>query len=511
MKVTWIGLRSQKKSGIVISYLTLFLNSFFGMFFTPFLISSLGASEYGLYQLVNSFAGYLVILNFGTGAVISRYVALYRTKKDSLGQENFLFQAFMITGILSILTIFVSSALYVGIDGLFGNSLTTVELVKAKQLFILMVTNIAFSFFTNAFSGILTGYEKFAVTNIFKLLRIVLRVILLVILLLLGFKSIAIVATDLFLTIILTVFEASYSFKKLEVKIKFHFYDKALLWMIFSFSSAVFLQAIINQVNQNVDRVVLGAMTDTETVALYSIALVFFTMFSNITGVIGGVFLPQATKMIAANATGEELTDLVIRPGRLQFMVAGAAVAGFILFGQNFIKIWVGDNFLDAYIPTILLLVPTTITLVQNVTIAILDAMLKRMTRSLILAIMAGLNIVLTIILVGELGYMGAAISTSISLVIGNIVLMNLYYHKVIGLNVIRMFKEIFRGTFSSIIIASLLSFPLALILEDTVGYFIIKASTFVIIYGTLLYKFSFNEYEKKILMGSLKKASRIK
>lgn len=504
-------MRSQKKSGIAISYLTLFINSFYGIFFTPFLISSLGAAEYGLYQLVHSFAGYLVILNFGTGAVISRYVALYRTKKDYFGQENFLYHSFLITGVLSILTLIVSAALFFGIEGLFGNSLTSTELETAKQLFILMVFNISISFITNAFSGILIGYEQFAVTNTFKLARVILRLVTLVILLMMGFKSIAIVSTDLFLTVLLTISEAIYSFKVLKVKIKFHFYDKPLLWLIFSFSSAIFLQAIINQVNQNVDRVVLGAMTDTETVALYSIALVFFTMFSNITGVIGGVFLPQATSMIAKNATGEELTNLVIKPGRLQFMVAGAAVAGFILFGPNFIRIWVGSNFLGAYIPTILLLVPSTITLVQNVTIAILDAKLKRMTRSLILGIMAALNILLTILLVERIGYIGAAISTSISLVLGNIVMMNIYYHKVIGLNVFRMFKEIFRGTFPSIIIASILSIPLTFILEDTVVNFVIKASIFIVIYIMSLYKISFNDYEKKLFSGMLRKAIRVK
>lgn len=503
-------MKSQKKSGIAISYLTLFINSLYGIFFTPFLISSLGVAEYGLYQLVHSFAGYLVILNFGTGAVISRYVALYRTKKDYFGQENFLYHSFLITGVLSILTLIVSAALFFGIEGLFGNSLTSTELETAKQLFILMVFNISISFITNAFSGILMGYEQFAVTNTFKLARVILRLVTLVILLMMGFKSIAIVSTDLFLTVLLTISEAIYSFKVLKVKIKFHFYDKQLLWLIFSFSSAIFLQTIINQVNQNVDRLVLGAMTDTETVALYSIALVFFTMFSNITGVIGGVFLPQAASMIAKNATGEELTNLVIKPGRLQFMVAGAAVAGFILFGPNFIRIWVGSNFLGAYIPTILLLVPSTITLVQNVTIAILDAKLKRMTRSLILGIMAALNILLTILLVERIGYIGAAISTSISLVLGNIVMMNIYYHKVIGLNVIRMFKEIFRGTFPSIIIATILSIPLTFILEDTVVNFVIKASIFIVIYIISLYKISFNDYEKNLLFG-IAKTVRIK
>lgn len=77
------------------------------------------------------------------------------------------------------------------------------------------------------------------------------------ILLLMGFKSTAIVATDLFLTIISWLhWKLDIVSEKLGVKIKFHFYDKINVDGVLVFSSAVFLQAIINQVNQNVDRVV---------------------------------------------------------------------------------------------------------------------------------------------------------------------------------------------------------------------------------------------------------------
>ncbi len=501
-------MRNQRKLSIVISYVTLFLSSFFAILFTPFLISKLGTAEYGLYQLVSSFAGSLVILNFGIGAIVTRNIIYYNEKKDKEGQENFLAHAFLITVILSIITLGIGALLYNYIDKLYANSLTIEEIVLAKKLFILMIINIAISFFENAFSGVLIAYEKFAVTTSFRLIKMILRIVILTLLLLAGFKSIAIVITDLLLNIILILIEAFYSFKKLNIQVRYYYFDKKMLWTVFSFSTAIFLQGIISQVNLNLDRVILGVYTDTTIVALYSIALVFFTMFSSITSVVGGVFLPQATKMISRNASKEELTNFVIKPGRIQFMIGGAALSGFILFGENFIKLWVGESFLGAYLPTILLIIPLIITSVQSVIISILDAMLKRMGRSIILLIITILNLVLTLILVPWIGYIGAAIGTSLSLIIGNIVLMNIYYHRLIGLEIVRMFKEIFKGTLKSLIIVSTIFLPISFKLEDSFIKFIIKACLFMIVYFILLYKISFNEYEKNLFLKPINKIS---
>lgn len=503
-------MRTQKKSGVIISYITLFTQTLSGIFLAPFLINNLGAAEYGLYQLVHSFAGYLIILNFGTGTVITRYVAKYRAEKDDKSQSNFLFMSLFITAILSLVVLMMGFIFYFCLDKIFTKSLTLLELDLAKRLYILMIFCIALTIPSNAFTGMISGYERFAISNGFKLAKVVLRFIIIFVLLLLGLKSFAIILADLFIIIILIILEASYCLLALKIKVKFHYFDRKLLSMVFTFSLAIFLQTIINQVNQNVDRVILGVYTDTRTVALYSISLVIFTMLGSTTGAIGSVFVPQATRMVVANATKEELTDLVIRPGRLQFMVGGAAVAGFILLGRNFIKVWVGEDFLGAYLPTILLIIPMLIPLIQSVTNAILNALMKRLVSTIILAVMAGTNIVLTIIMVKSMGYIGAAVSTAISIFIGHILLINIYLYKYIGLNIFRMFREIFRGTWQCLLVSTIFSLPIAYLLEDTFVNFLIKAIFFLIIYSFLLFRFSMLDYEKNIIIQLIKRVKNL-
>lgn len=504
-------MKNQKKSGVLLSYLTLIFNSLFGILFTPYLISSLGTSEYGVYQLINSFAGYLIILNFGMNTVITRYVAKYRTNKEEEEQANFLFASVFITVGLVILILLVGSILYMSLDTLFSDSLSNSELSRVKILYILLVINISLTIVMNSLSGIIMGYEKFAITNGMKLVRIVLKYLILLVLLSVGFKSIALVSTDLFLTVSFILIELIYCIKVLKVKIKFKYFDRKLIWSITTFSLAVLMQSVVNQVNQNLDSVILGSMMGAETVSLYSISLIFLTTFSSLTGTIGSVFVPEATRMIEKGASNEELTDFIIKPGRLQFMLGGAIVSGFILFGENFIKIWVGEEFIGAYLPAVILLIPALLPLVQNVANAVLDAKMKRMGRSVILVCMAIVNLILTVILVKLHGYIGAAIGTGISFIIGNIVLMNLYYKLSIGLNVVRMLKEIFKGTLKVIIVTSLLLMPLAMLIPDTIPYFVLKISVFMTVYIILLQKISFNDFEKRLFYSFFEKTIKLK
>lgn len=500
-------MKNQRRLGVIISYVTLFFSSFFAIFLTPFLIRNLGIVEFGVYQLINSFAGYLVILNFGTGAAITRYVAKYRINNETKNQENFLFIALIITGILSTIILFFGTIMYFNIDSIFSNSLLPSEMMLAKSLLVVTVLNISLTLILNAFNGVLIGYELYFISSSTKLFRIIIRLISIIILLNLGFGSLAIVVTDLLITVIISVFEIYYCMNRLNIKIKFHYFDKVLINSVFTFSLAIFIQSIVNQINQNVDRVILGVIEGPSIVGIYSIALVFFTTFSSVAGILGGVFVPQATQLVHRNASTEELTNLIIRPGRLQFMLAGFIVVGFIVFGENFIRIWVGEEFLVVYIPTIILLIPATIPLIQNVCIAILDAKLKRMVRSLILISMSIINIILTIILVQKYGIIGAAISTALSILIAEIIIMNIYYHKFIGINIVVMFKEIFKGSLKVLVLHLIIFYSVnSLIDNDNNIFILILLILFTGSYVFSLYKFSFNKYEKVLIKDLLNK-----
>ena len=63
---------NSRKTGIVFSYISNILNMVCGIYLSRFLLLQLGDTDYGIYQTVASFASYLVLLEFGTGSVMTR-------------------------------------------------------------------------------------------------------------------------------------------------------------------------------------------------------------------------------------------------------------------------------------------------------------------------------------------------------------------------------------------------------------------------------------------------------
>lgn len=505
-------MRDSKKIGIIISYINLALNMVVSVFFTPFLISSLGQVEYGVYRVVNSFAGQLSIMTFGMSTLVTRNIAFFDVKKDKKAKENFLAMGLAITLFLSAVAAIVGVVMYNNTGVIFKNSFTAEEIVTAKRLLLFMVANVAVIIINDFFAGFLTGHECFAYSNGAKTVSLILRILTLVVLLKAGFKSVAIVATDFGLSLALLLFDMFYGLVVLNEKIKFHYFDKIMFKSSLLFSSAILLQAIINQVNQNMDNLILGIMTEASVVTVYSIGLVIYSTYNSIPTVISSVFTPKATKMVAQNKGNDELTDFVSSVGRYQLMFAGAILSGFILFGMEFIGLWLGEGYEAVYKITLVLIVPVTIPLVQNVCNSILDAQMKRMSRSVVLFVMAIVNVVVSVILVKKIGYIGAAYGTSFATVVGHVVIMNVYYHKCIKLNVIKMFKDIFHRILAVIAGVTLLCIPVRAINIHAFPWisFLLKCALFSVIYSAIMYIAGMNVSEKSMFKNMFKKFSNI-
>ncbi|MBQ7037061.1 MAG: oligosaccharide flippase family protein [Clostridia bacterium] len=499
-------MKNQIKSGAVISYFNLVLNMCINIFFTPFLIRSLGDAEYGVYRVIQSFAGPLAIMTLGMATLVTRNIVYYDTRRQQKEKENFLAMGIVISLAMAAVTLLVGAGMYAAADKMFQSSLTPAEVVTAKKLILFFVGNMALTVVNDFFAGMVRGHEKFAVANGIRTLRLVLRVITLVVILRLGFKSVAIVATDLALTALVLLFNVFYGMGRLGEKIKFHYWDKVMFKSSMLFSAAILLQTIINQVNQNLDSVILGVMTDSKTVALYSVGLVIYTTYNSVSSIIAGLFTPAATRLVANEASAEQLTDFVSRIGRYQLMLVGAVLSGFILFGKEFILHWLGEGYQPVYAVVLWLIIPTTIPLIQSAYQAILDAKMKRMSRSVILSVMAGLNVAISIVLIHYIGYIGAAIGTAISILLGHGLIMNIYLYKVIKLDVIKMFKDILRGLFPSILLSMALGCPLAKFLPNTLLMFVVKIILFLIIYGLSVYFFGMNGTEKEAVQQIAKK-----
>ena len=80
--------KNQRKSGAILSYVSIFVNTVIQLFYTPLITKMLGQSEYGLYSLANSTIGYLSVLDLGFGNAIIVFTAKYRAQNDKESEQK---------------------------------------------------------------------------------------------------------------------------------------------------------------------------------------------------------------------------------------------------------------------------------------------------------------------------------------------------------------------------------------------------------------------------------------
>ena len=500
---------SQKKIGIVLSYVNLLMGMVVNVFLTPFLVMSLGDVDYSLYKVMQSFAGPLSMFHLGISTIVARSIIKCKNSEEYTEKDrrNTMAHALLSSVVMSVFVVIAGFVMHGLIPSMYGETYTNTSIELGQKIFLIFVFASVLHMMTDAFSGCLVGHEKFAVSSAIPLLKTVLKLILYVVFLTCGMGVTSVVMVDLIISAITFLFTVGYSLLVLREVPKLYFLDKRQMAEILSFGMAILLQAFVNQVNNNVDIMILGAyVEEKQIITMYSSALAVYAIYNSMVSVVSNYFLPQAAKMVLKDASGKELTDFVIRPGRFQTVMAVACICGFALFGRNFITIWIGAKYMDAYWIILMLMIPVTIPLIENAMISILDASLKRLFRSVVLVIMAVINVIISLFLVRAMGFWGAALGTVISLIVGHGFLMNIYYAKTFHIEIGRMFGSLLKGILPAGLAASSLCIPLSLYVEDTLPMFLVKCLCFVVVYAVFLILFGFNKTEKAMLKGIFRK-----
>lgn len=491
--------QQSRVKGIAISYIVTVARTLSKLLLTPIYLRILGLDDYGLYQYVFSIASYVTILDFGIALVINAFSIKYREVGDKKGVENVMFYTLAFTTAAVFVVAVFGTILIAFTPAVFGSAITGKEKL-ARQLLVLMILELMMLLYQHYFEGVILASEKYVTLRSVDLVQIIIRCAITLCLLFSNVGVLSIAIGDFLGVGLCLSFEIVYSIKQLDLKVRFHYVDKALILGIAKLSLALCLQSLIVFLNSSIDKYVLGRFLGTVAVTIYTVALTFSMFFDEISAAIQRLYLPQVVKLVASGANGEELTSFVIIPGRYQFALCGGALGGFILFGKHFIELWSGKETLDAWIIALLLMVPSIIPLIQNICLSILTAMNKRLFRSYLLGGMAIANLCLTVVLVKKIGIMGAPIGTCISLILGNNIIMNIYYKKVIGINVVRLIKGIMKGILLCVILSTLLCSPLLMVPLHGIIWFLVECIAFCVVYSVLLWILGFNSQEKEKL-----------
>jgi len=249
---------------------------------------------------------------------------------------------------------------------------------------------------------------------------------------------------------------------------------------------------------------VLGAFVGTTAVAVFAVAIQLEYMYMSFSTAISGLFLPKVTAMTTMGHSEKSISDLFIRMGRIQYIILSFILTGFILFGEPFILLWAGNGYADTYIISLLFLIPITIPLIQNLGLTILQARDQMKFRSLLYIVIALCSLGLQVPLAKKHGGIGCAIGVATALVVGQIIVMNIYYYKKQGINIPIFWKEIGKMSVTPIILGVFTWFFLMNFQLDTVLKLGLGIVVFSILYIPAIWNTSMNQYERDLFREPL-------
>ena len=500
---------NQLKAGVVLNYVVIILNTVVGLLYTPYMLRMMGQSEYGLYSLVASVIAYLTVLDLGFGNAIVRYTAKFRAEKKTEEQYEMFGMFFLLYLVIGIIAFGIGLGLYFNVGTLFGNTMTAVELDRARIMMLLLVANLAFTFPMSIWGSIIQAYEDFVFQKSLNIFRIILNTAVMICLLHFGYKAVAMVVVQTIFNVLTLVLNFIYCRRKLNIHIYFRFkhFHWGFLKEVAIYSFWIFLNAIMDRVYWSTGQFVLGATVGTAAVAVFAIAIQLEGMYMQFSTAISSVFLPKVTAMVATNRSRKEISDLFIRTGRMQYIVLAYILSGFIIFGRQFIELWAGAGYSDAYIISLLFFIPLTVPLIQNLGITILQARNEMKFRSVLYIIIALVSLAMQIVLTRFFGGIGCAMGVSGALVVGQILIMNVYYRRRQDLDIKTFWKEISKMS----IIPIVLIFSSMLVIRhffalDSWGKLILGIAAFSLVYIPLFFRFSMTDDERNLFISMFHK-----
>ena len=156
-----------------------------------------------------------------------------------------------------------------------------------------------------------------------------------------------------------------------------------------------------------------------------------------------------------------------------------------------------------------LLVLPASIALIQNLGIEIQRAQDKHKFRAIVYVFMALINVGMSIVLCQKYGAIGSAVGTAISLVLANGLIINWYYHYRCNIDVVIFWKNILRvsvGLIIPVLVGILLNKYVVL---SNIWQYLGAILIYICVFGASMWLFGINTYERELVSKQIKRGRR--
>ncbi len=333
---------NQVRLGAVLSYVSMGLSTLISLIYTPIMLGRLGETEYGVYGAVGPIISYLLLLSMGLGSAYIRYYSQAKVAKDRQEMAK-LNGMFLVTlSLLGLVLLALGFFLAAHPQMVFGTKWAPEELALGAKLLRIMTVNAALSFPFSVFESHVNIHERYLFLKAVTMAKSVLSPLISIPLLLLGFRSPAIAALSLVLTIVCGLTYMAYSFAVLKMPVSFRTYDLPLMKSMMGFTFYIFLAVVVDQLNYGIGTLMTTWIHGAELSGVYYSANQLNVYYLSFAMAISNVLIPRVHRMVAEGDSNRELTRLMTKTGRLQFIMLMAVFLGFVAVGRPFVILWAG-------------------------------------------------------------------------------------------------------------------------------------------------------------------------
>lgn len=502
----------QIKYGIILSYIYVTVNVLSGIIFTPFLIHSLGSSQYGLYEIIVSLASNVSILNFGLAGAVVKYVSTYRNEKNKEKQEIVIGTIIKLLSLFALIAAMICATIYYNFDNIYINSLTLAERQQGKKLFILASLNLIISLPGGTFSNVLCAYEKFALTRGMEISKVLLRISLIVAFSFLYINATTVLIIDTALNIGIIILSFGCMHHMLGLKINWINNDTTMIKDIFVFSGYTLFFVIAKEVQFQTDKTIIGMRLSTIMVAIYAAGSKISATFNQLGYVLSGMYLPRAIAIESNKPTEKKYRSYIVNMGRIIFPIIMIVYIGYIFLGLPFMRLWMGNEYDLAFYSSVIMMSSLLIPIFLDTGLAIMKAKDKQGTIAISWFISSIANVILTWMVVPHWGLIGASLMTFITSYMINVVILLVMLKKETGLKLIKTFVGISKGFDKTLIFAGIYFILIHVVFKIQIQswlVFILVGFGYVIICGTSIIFYYVSKEQREIVQVVIKNKLR--
>ena len=477
-----------------------------GLIYVPLLLGGIGRAEYGLYQFIGSIIAYITIVNTTLGAGVTRFYCKYLAEGDEDGMANTLAIARIAIMFISVGAVVVGVVCMVLVRIVYVNSFTAWELDESCLLLAVLVLNLIVTMSNTLSAAVITAHEEFVFLKTTQLAIIVAQPLVVLAVIQFVPNAFAVCVVQLVLNFALRMVQHTYARKKLGMDTKLRYLDEQLQRDLLRFSGGIVMGVVADEIFWRTDQLILGYYYGTQTVAVYAVGAQICLTYMPLGQAVASVFMPKVSRLAALSDYLHELSLLFAKVARLSAYPLLLVLTGFIIFGQDFIRLWAGEGFEEAYWVAVIIMVPFTVDIMQSIGIVILQVLDKYAFRGKMYLVAAIVNVGITIVLARQFGCVGAAAATGLTLFVVSDILVNFYYSRSVGLDMVHFWKQSLRLIAPIVPLCIVGVFAWQLVTAQLqVGWGVLVAAILIYtaLFGAFAYVASANGYERSLVKSA--------